>query len=192
MSTRTETSTVPRQVAWTAYASAFVSAIGWVFLIAMFASFAVGATSPGLAFGRINDVLVVAWGLLALPLAVALHSLLRQQAPILSGLAMMMGIGALAAIIVLQWLLLVGALTFDEQVGPVSIAFLVAWFITTGYLGRSSGTLPDGLRMGLLAATSVGYAFWAVWLARRLMHMDSEPVPSHRAITERHLATNDE
>jgi hypothetical protein len=189
MTTRTETTTVLRPGGWTAYASGVVSAISWVFLIAMFASFAVGATSPGLVFGRINDVLVVVWGLLALPLAVALHALLRVRAPILSGLAMMIGISAIVAIMVLQSLLVVGALTFEEQIGPVSIAFLVlaVWFVMTGYLGSSSGALPHGVRMGLLAATSVGYPIWAFWLGRHLLRLVGEPVSGPDAGTERHL-----
>lgn len=189
MKTRTETSTVLRLGGWTAYASGVVSAISWVFLIAMFASFAVGATSPGLVFGRINDVLVVAWGLLALPLTVALHVLLRPHAPILSGLAMMFGIGAIVAIMVLQSLLVVGALTFEEQIGPVSIAFLVlaVWFVMTGYLGSSSRALPHGVRIGLLAATSVGYPIWAFWLGRHLLQLLREPVSDPGTGAERHL-----
>lgn len=189
MTVRTEARAVLRLAGWTAYVSGVVAAIGLVFLLAMFASFAVGAKSPGLVFGRINDVLVVVWGLLALPLAVALHALLRVRAPILSGLAMMIGIGAIVAILVLQSLLVVGALTFEEQIGPVSIAFLVLalWFMMTGYLGSSSGALPHGVRMGLLAATSVGYPIWAFWLRRHLLQLLGEPVSGPDARAERHL-----
>ena len=42
-----------------AYASGVVAAIGLVMFVAMFVSFAVGALSPGLVFGRFNDVLVM-------------------------------------------------------------------------------------------------------------------------------------
>jgi hypothetical protein len=178
MTLRTKARTVLRLGGLSAYASGVVAAIGLVFLIAMFASFAVGAKSPGLVFGWINDVVGVVGALLMLPLAAALHALLRPQAPLLSGLAVLIGIGAMVAIFLLQLLLVVGALTFQQQIGPVSIAFLVlvAWFVMTGYLGSSSGSLPHGVRMGILAATYVGYPIWALWLGRHLIRLAQEPV----------------
>jgi len=173
--TRAETAssraTVLRWGGLTAYASGAIAAVGIVFLVAMFASFAVGAKSPGMAFGRINDVLVMVSYALAAPIVVALHLLLRPTAPRLSALAAVIGMGGLAAIVFLQLLLVVGALTFDEQIGLASLVylFLAAWFITTGYLGSSSGILPRGVLMGFLAATYVGYPIWAIWLARHLL-----------------------
>ncbi len=189
--TPTETTTTLGLAAWISYASGVVAAVGLVFLIAMFASFAAGATSPGLVFGWINDVLGVVGALLMLPLAVALHVLLRPRAPILSGLAMMIGVGAMVGIIVLQSLLVLGALTFQEEVGPVLIAFLffVVWLVLTSYLGNASGALPHGLRMGLLAVTYVGSPIWAFWLGRHLLQEIREPVASPAAGAERYLAT---
>lgn len=94
---------------WTAYSSGWSRAIGLAFLIAMCASFAVGATSPGLVFGWINDVSAVFAGLLMLPLVIALHVLLRPHAPILSELAMIIGIGANVAMRLALLLLQPGA-----------------------------------------------------------------------------------
>ena len=166
-----------------AYANGVVSAVGLLFLIALFASFAVGATSPGLTFGWINDVSGVVAALLMLPLTVALHVLLQPRAPILSTLAMTIGIGANVAIAILQSLLVVGVLTFQADIGPVLIAFLVLvlWFVMTGYLRSSTGTLPHALRMGVLAATYVDYPIWAFWLGRHLLRavggVDAERAP---------------
>ena len=190
MPQRAQTTTVLRMGGRAAYANGVVSAVGLVFLIAMFASFAAGATSPGLVFGWINDVSGVVAALLMLPLVVAVHVLLRPHAPILSRLATVIGLGANLAIMVLQSLLVLGALTFQEEVGPVLIAFLflVVWLVLTGYLGTSSGTLPHGLRMGLLAVTYVGYPIWAFWLGRRLRQQIRGPVASPAALAERHLA----
>ncbi len=189
MTTPTPTMTVRRLMGRTAYASGIVSAVGVAFLIAMFASFAAGARSPGLVFGWINDALAVVWGLLALPLPVALHALVRPRASVLNGLAMVVGIGAIAAIMILQSLLVVGALTFEEEIGPVSIAFLVLalWLVMAGYLGSSSGTLPHGVRMGLIAATYVGYPIWSFWLGRHLLRPVTQPHWRHGAGPERHL-----
>lgn len=178
----------------TVYASGVFAAIGLVFLIAMFVSFAVGATSPGLAFGWINDVLVMVSYLLAVPSAIALGALLRPTAPITSGLATMIGLGAILAIVVLQSMLVLGMLTFEEQIGAVSLALLAlaAWFVIIGYLGSSSGVLPHGVRMGLLAATYVGYPLWAFWLGRHLLRLAGEPVSGPVVSAERHLATTDD
>jgi hypothetical protein len=191
MPPRAQTTTVLRLGGWAAYANGVVSAVGLVFLIAMFVSFAAGATSPGLVFGWINDVQAVLAALLMLPLVVAVHVLLRPHAPIVSGLALVIGFGANLSIIALQSLLVVGALTFQEQIGPVLIAFsfLVVWLMLTGYMGSSSGALPHGLRMGLLAVTYVGYPIWAFWLGRQLLQEIREPVASPAAGAERHLAT---
>lgn len=153
-----------------AIVSGVAAAVGIVFLVAMFASFAAGATTSGQTYGRINDVLVLVSYLLAAPSVVAVYVLLRPRAPLLSGVLTVVGLGAIGAIVVLQYLLISEALTFEEQVGPVSIAIFVlgAWFVMTGYLGRTGGVLPRGLRMGLVAATYVGYPMWAIWMGRRL------------------------
>jgi hypothetical protein len=150
--------------------SGVLAAIGVAFLTAMYASFAVGATPLALAFGRINDVLVMLAYLLAIPVAIAVCRLLRPRAPLMSMVAAVTGIGALGVIVVLQFLLVVGALTFEEEVGPVSIALLIlgVWFVLIGYLGRTSGVLPNGVRWGILGATYVGYPIWAFWMSRRL------------------------
>ena len=194
MTTRAETTSVLRLGGWAAYANGVVSAIGLVFLIAMYASFAVGATSSGLVFGWINDFSAVVAAVLMLPLVVAVHVLLRPHAPLLSGLAMVIGIGANVAIMVLQSLLIVEALTFEEEIGPVLVAFLVlvVWLVMTGYLGSRSGALPRGLRMGLLAVTYVGYPIWAFWLGRHLLRLAGEPVSGPVVGAERQMAMTDD
>ena len=183
---RTAAGPAARLVPWTAYASGVVSAIAAAFLVAMFVCFALGARSTGLVFGAINDALLVLWGLLTLPLPVALHTMLRPRAPVASALAMTIGTGAIVAIMVLQTMLVIGTLTFEQQVGPVSIAFLglAVWLVAVGYLGSSSGILPNGVRMGIIGATYFGYPFWAFWLGRHLERTDPRAAPSGSGVEQ--------
>lgn len=155
---------------WTAYASGTIAAIGLAFLVAMFVSFAV-ASSAARAFGWLNDVLGMVQYLVAVPIAVVLHRLLGARNPALSRVAMAVGISGMLATAALQFLLVIGVLTFSQEVLPVSVALLVVgvWLVITGYLGRSTGTLPLGVRMSLFAALYVGYPIWAFWLGRRLL-----------------------
>lgn len=162
-------------------ASGALAAVGVAFLIAMAVAFAIGAGSAGLAFGRINDVLVLVSYLLAAPSVVALRVLLRPQARRVGDIVALIGLTAIAAIVVLQFLLIVGALTFEQQVGPVSLALLVlgGWFVLAGSIGSTSGVLPRGARMGLLAATYIGYPIWAFWISRRLGSGNVGPTMIH-------------
>jgi hypothetical protein len=148
MTARNETSAaVMRTGGRAAYASAVVTPIGLAFLVAMYVAFAVGAKSQGLTFGWINDTLAVVSGLLMLPIVVAVHVLLRERALRASRLVVLVGIGANVAIVILQSLLVAGILSFEQEIGPVLVAFLalVVWFVTTGLMGRSTGVLPHGL-----------------------------------------------
>jgi hypothetical protein len=184
--TRTTTavtpSTGPRAIvavaARTTVISGVVGAIGILFLVGMFTAFAIGATAPAQALGWINDVCVLGSYLLCAPSVIALWVLLRPSAPTTSTLATLLGLGSIGAIVVLQALLVVGVMTFEEQVGLVSIGLLGlgAWFVLIGYLGSRSGLLPRGVAMGPLAATYVGYPIWAMWLGRRFEPSVASPV----------------
>jgi hypothetical protein len=157
--------------------SGVLAAVGVAFLIAMFASFATGAKSAGVAFGWINDVLVMLSYLLAAPAVLALRPLLRPRGPILSEVLTVVGLVSVGAIVLLQGLLVIGALTFEEQIGPVSAVYLglAAWFVLTGYLGQTSGIMPHGVRMGIVGATYIGYPIWAFWMSRRLLRPMAHP-----------------
>jgi hypothetical protein len=172
--------TVLRVAAATTVVSGTIAAIGMVFLVAMFAAFAVDASGPALVLGRINDIAVLLSYLLCAPSVLAVRQLLGPRRPLLGTLTAILGLGSIAAIVVLQGLLIAGIMTFEEQVGLVSIGLLGlgAWFVGTGQAGASSGVLPHGLRMGVLAATYVGYPVWAVWLRRSLRRPDGPAQPS--------------
>jgi hypothetical protein len=167
------------------FASGVLGAFGVAFLVAMAASFAVGATSAGMVFGWTNDVLVMVSYLLTAPAVLALVPLLRPRAPILGAFAAVVGLLSIAGVVFLQLLLVIGVLTFEQQIGPASIAYigLAVWFVVSGYLGRAVGVLPNGVHWGILGATYLGYPIWAFWMSRRLAPRSAPPVPGRLVST---------
>jgi hypothetical protein len=153
-----------------AYASGVVSLIGIVFLIMMFVGFSTNNLRLQ-QFGTLNDICIVIQYLLALPITLALHQLLNVHAPVLSRAARLIGIAGIIAVVVLQFLLVGGMITFEEQVGFVIVALIVVgvWLVITSYLGRSSGTLPPSLLISILRAFYIGYPIWAILLGRLLL-----------------------
>ena len=132
---------------WCAYASGIVSIFGIVFLVAFFTTF----IGP---LGTLNDISVIIHYTLTLPIALVLRQLLQPHGPVLSLVAMLLGIVGMVAAIVLQVLLVTGVLSFTQQVGMVIVAFMVilAWFVLNGYLGRSTNNLPNSMLLHLLPA----------------------------------------
>ena len=160
--------TLPRRLVrvagWCAYASGIVSIFGIVFLVAFF------TTSIG-PMGTLNDIAVVIQYGLMLPIALALHQLLRLRGPTLSLVALLLGVAGMAAVIVLQILLVTDVLRFAQQIGMVSVGFLVVlgWFVIIWHMGRSTGKLRSSMLLHVLAGLYFGYPVWAFSLGRRLL-----------------------
>jgi hypothetical protein len=140
-----------------------------VLLFAMSLAFVLGATTTGQTIGGINDMLTLVAYLLAVPGVLATAALLGSRRPGLIVPGALVAVAAIAAIVVLQWQLVTGALTFEQQIGPVSVAFLAlgAWFVLSAYLG--AGLLPYGVGLSVLAALYVGYPLLAFRLGRSLV-----------------------
>ncbi|MFP5283854.1 MAG: hypothetical protein ACLGIF_10440 [Actinomycetes bacterium] len=101
--------------------------------------------------GPANDVVLVGQFAAFVPVALALRRRLpaTRVSQIFTGAAVL----AMAAVIVLQLLLVAGLVDFDLQVVLVSAAFLVvfAWVFAVSSIGHRSGTLPRLVtRAGLL------------------------------------------
>lgn len=139
-------------------------------LAAMFGGFAMGARSTALSIGAVNDALAIVVYGLVLPVIPALHVVVRETGNTRSLVLAAVGAAGIVVTLVLQWLLVSGTLTFEQQIGPVSIALLAVgvWMVGTGYLAAKTGFLPNGLRNGLLGALYLGYPVWAISLGRRL------------------------
>jgi len=142
-------------------------------LLAMYIGFALGpnARSTALRLGAINDALAIVVYGLVLPVVPAMHVLLRETGSARSLLLAAVGAAGIVVTMILQWLLVTGVMTFEEQIAPVSIALLAvgAWMVGTGILARRTGLLPRGLRDGLLGAVYVGFPVWAFGIGRRLL-----------------------
>lgn len=158
-----------RAAALTVRISAIVSATGIVFLVGMFAAFATGDRTTGQRLGFVNDTLVLATYLLTAPTVVALASVTPARRPV-AIVVPLAGLGGIAWVVAWQALLVGGAVTFEQQIGPVAAGYWVlgAWFIVAGHRASRAGLVERGGWMGLVGATYIGYPVWAVWIGRRL------------------------
>jgi hypothetical protein len=152
--------------------SGIISAIGVVLIIAMFVLFATPYKELALRVGLLNDICVALQYLLAIPIALALHQVLRVYQPGLICTATIIGIVSMLLVFGLQLLLIFKVLTFERQVVWVSLAMILgvgSWLVITGMVARSSGRMPNSVLMSVLAVPYIGYPAWAIWLGRLLL-----------------------
>ncbi len=164
-----------RLAAWALLASAPINAVGLVALIAMFVAFGVGERSAGMTFGRTNDILGLIGAALMAPAVIEIHAMTGPDRRTSRTVLAVIGLGAIAAIVWLQYLLITERLTFEQQVGPVMVAYLgiAQWFIGSGAMAARSGVMPGGAKLGAAAALYIGQPLWAYRWARRLLRSGS-------------------
>ena len=105
--------------------------------------------------GSANDVVIIVQFLTFIPVALALRRWLPPTRSVRLVTAAV--VVAMAAVAILQLLLVIGVLEFDVQVVLVAATFLVvyAWMIAVSSTGHRHGTLPRSVtRFGLLLGTS--------------------------------------
>jgi hypothetical protein len=152
--------------------SGIISAIGVVLLIAMFVLFATPYRELGLKVGLLNDICVALQYLLAIPIALALHQVLRVVQPGLMRTATIIGIASMLVVVGLQLLLIFQVLPFERQVVWVSLAMILgvgSWLVITGMVARSTGRMSNSVLMSAVAVPYVGFPVWAFWLGQILM-----------------------
>ena len=134
----------------------------------MYAAFAVGAQPPGLMFGWINDIAVLLQYLLAVPGVLAIGAALRIGSPRLALAGTVLALAGIVVIVVSQTLLVAGVLTFEQEIGPASLGFLIvgAWMVVAAIVGRRAGTAPAGPATAIAAALYLGYPIWAYRVGR--------------------------
>jgi hypothetical protein len=155
-----------RVAGWSAYASGVVAISG---LVPIVTYFAFGVNIP-----RFNDTAAIVQYLFALPTMLALCRLMQERGPVLSMVAMWLGIVGIGigAFAVVQILWLFGSIGVTSYYVLLGSLFLMigAWLVLTGqYLRRSIAEMPYGLLISILAATYVAYPIWATWLGHLLL-----------------------
>jgi hypothetical protein len=147
-----------RLAAWSAFAHAALSVFG---LAALLLFFALGGF-----WGPLNDLLSVFWALTLIPVALLFYQLLRplHTPPVL--VVTIVGIAAMVAFAVLQFLLVVRLVAFEQTLNTIMVLFGVIGLtlIASALLARQAGTLPGRLFWSMLAY-GAGYAvsslgFW--------------------------------
>jgi hypothetical protein len=151
--------------------SGIVGAVGIVFLGGMYAAFAVGAQAMGERLGWINDVLVLISYALAAPSILAARTRLLPSMPRLANVTAAIGLGSIAAAVVAQGLLVTHVVTFEQQIGALSVILLTlgAYFVPVGWAGRRAGVLRVGPWTGLAATLYLGFPLWTIRLGRQLL-----------------------
>jgi hypothetical protein len=155
-----------------AIASGIISAIGVMLIIAMFVLLRTPLKGLALIFGLLNDICVAVQYLLTIPLALALRRLLLPYRAALIQAATIVGIAAMASVILLQLALMFKVLTFRQQGLWVTLAMILGvgfWLMVTGLVARASGRLPHSVVMSAVAVPYLGYPAWAFWLGRLLL-----------------------
>jgi len=179
-----------RFAGWSAYFNAIIFILS---LVALMVYFSIGGI-----WGRVNDSLSIIWMLSYLPLAVALFLINRSVNAPVSLVSSLVGIVAALVFVVLQLLLVLGRVGFEQTFSAVlTMTALVGLFaLVHGFLGRAGHTLPSGLTwimiiygiasvvgaigfqiggeqhplamIGLLL-TAVSGLVWVIWFGRLLL-----------------------
>jgi hypothetical protein len=128
-----------RLAGWSAY---FNAAVFLLSLVALMLFFSIGGF-----WGRVNDSLSIIWMLSYIPLAVAFYQINRSVNPPLSLAGSIIGISAMLVFAVLQILLVLGLVRFEQTFSAVlSMTALVGLFVLIhALLARAGHTLPPGL-----------------------------------------------
>ena len=180
-----------RLAGWTAYVNAGITIANIVTIMIFFA--------VGGFWGPLNDGISVLWGLSFIPLVMVLY---RLNAPVntqLSLLAAVIGTGAMITFAVLQTLLVLGQVSFEQTAAAIlSLTGVLGISLVINFLlARSGETLPAGL-LWLTLALGLGFIFggigfwaggqqnplamvgflitavigpvWAIWLGRLLLN----------------------
>ena len=142
-----------RALAWV---SGVVGFLAGAFLLGFFPLDSYGVRLANFSLGQFNDILgAVQFAALA-PVAWALGR--RLPATRTVRVATVLGVAASVAFVVLSVLLIAGALTFTQQIGPlmVTIVAIYGWLLAVNLAAHRTRTLPRAVtRTGVLLAVAL-------------------------------------
>jgi hypothetical protein len=124
------------------YSAYFNATVFVLSLIALMIFFSIGGI-----WGRINDSLSVIWMVSYIPLAVALYLITRPINAPVSLVSTIIGVAAMLAFTVMQTMLVMGQVRFEQTFSAVlaSTAVVGLFVLTQGLLARSGSLFPPGL-----------------------------------------------
>jgi hypothetical protein len=131
-----------RYAGWIAYANAIAAILNFVTLMLFFSLEAPqAAANPqgSFAWGTINDILGCLAMLPMLVLALIFYQMQRERALQLSLFGLLTGAAGMLGVALLQLLLILKVIPFEQEVGPVVIANGVvgAWLIVVNHIART-------------------------------------------------------
>lgn len=180
-----------RQAGWSAYANAVLTLLNIATISLFFAT--------GGFWGTLNDGVSVFWILSFVPVAVLFSQLHRSVNPAVSLITAAAGIVVMVAFALLQFLLVIGMVSFEQTIGAIlTLGGLVGLFLLIhGLLAQAGQTLPSRViwstliyGLGYMAAAvgfwvggmwhplaTAGFAMgtfagvlWGIWLGRFLLN----------------------
>lgn len=148
---------VDRYASLAATLSGIAAIVGMVSL-SLFFGIEMGQTSGVHIWGPISDIALLVQMLLLLVVARALYPLAAPAAPLLARASIVLGAAGMLAAALLQFLLIIGVMPFEAEVGPLlfATAGVGVWMIAASHLCRKRGSLPS--RLGWLGI-AVGSAY---------------------------------
>jgi hypothetical protein len=156
-----------RYTGWAAFFSGIASIVALVSLILFFSleTSASSAQTPHL-WGPISDIAPIFQMLFLLIVAVTFYFSQRALAPRVSLISCLIGMVGMGGVVLLQILLRLNILAFEQEVTLVlfATALVGVWLVMTSISGRRQGSLPSRLAW-LGMAVGVAFVFEPVMLS---------------------------
>ncbi len=173
-----------RSAGWASYFSGIAAILGLVSLLLFFGLESAPNTGQGVhIWGPISDICPILQMLALVVVARALYQSQRSTAPGLSLIGSTIGIAGMLGVALLQLLLIVKVIAFEQEVGLVLIATAAVgvWLIFVNFLGRRQGSLPSrlawlGIAVGaafvlepVMLSAAGGAVAWRVFMSNYLL-----------------------